>query len=193
MIYGYARVSTHAQAKDGNSLEAQIKELEAKGAGIIYKDEYTGTKSDRPEFQKLLCEIKSGDSLVVTKLDRFARSAREGMQIIDNLINKGVTVNVINMGVLDNTTTGKLIRNILLCFAEFERDMIVERTSEGKAIAKAKPDFKEGRPEKYSKKHIAHALDLLRNNSFSSVAETTGISRATLVRYKAKYGNDLDV
>ena len=50
MIYGYARVSTHAQAKDGNSLEAQIKELEAKGAGIIYKDEYTGTKSDRPEF-----------------------------------------------------------------------------------------------------------------------------------------------
>ena len=74
MIYGYARVSTKGQAKDGNSLESQIELLKDNGAVEIYSDSFTGTKADRPEFSKLLQELKSGDTLIVTKLDRFARS-----------------------------------------------------------------------------------------------------------------------
>ena len=74
MIYGYARVSTKGQAKDGNSLEAQERALKEAGANEIYIDAFTGTKTDRPEFDKLMERIEEGDTLIVTKLDRFARS-----------------------------------------------------------------------------------------------------------------------
>ena len=90
------------------------------------------------------------------------------------------------MGVLDNTPTGKLIRTILLAFAEFERDMIVERTQEGKAIAKEKPNFKEGRPQKFDSMQIENALNLLDKYSYSQVAKLTGISKSTLIRSKRK-------
>ena len=90
--------------------------------------------------------LQAGDKLVVTKLDRIARSASQGIELVQTLLDKGITVHVLNMGLLDNTPTGKLIRNIMLAFAEFERDMIIERTQEGKAIARRQPDFREGRP-----------------------------------------------
>lgn len=184
MIYGYARVSTHGQAKDGNSLDAQAEQLRAAGAEKIYSDEYTGTKADRPQFVKLLADIRSGDTLIVTKLDRFARSVSQGIELINMLNEKGVTVNVLNIGVIDNNPTGKLIRNIFLSFAEFERDMIVERTTEGKRIARTNPDFKEGRPQKFSREQIQHALDLLSEYSYTTVTKMTGISKATLTRYR---------
>ena len=136
MVYGYARVSTQMQAKDGNSLEVQKRLLKEKGAEEIYSDAFTGTKAHRPELDKLLDKLQAGDKLVITKLDRIARSASQGIDLIQSLLDKGITVHVLNMGLLDNTPTGKLIRTIMLAFAEFERDMIVERTQEGKAIAK---------------------------------------------------------
>ncbi len=148
MIYGYVRVSTPKQAKDGNSFEAQEQALKAAGAEKIYFDKFTGTKKHRPELDKLMSEIQSGDTLVVTKLDRIARSTIQGAELMDELITKGVTVNVLNLGIMDNSSTGKLIRHIFLAFAQFERDIIVERTSEGKEIARMKDDFKDGRPEK---------------------------------------------
>lgn len=147
MIYGYARVSTKGQAKDGNSLDGQIKVLKEAGAQKIFCDSFTGTKMERPEFDKLKAVLKSGDKLIVTKLDRFARSAAQGSCLIETLIQTGVTVHILNMGVMDDTPTGKLIRTIMLGFAEFERDMIVQRTQEGKEIARSKGDFKEGRPK----------------------------------------------
>lgn len=78
MIYGYARVSTKGQARDGNSLEAQTKALKEAGAEMIFSDSFTGTKIDRPEFDKLKNRLSCGDKLIVTKLDRFARSASQG-------------------------------------------------------------------------------------------------------------------
>ena len=147
MIYGYARVSTKGQAKDGNSMDGQIKALKEAGAQKIFCDSFTGTKMERPEFDKLKAVLKSGDKLIVTKLDRFARSAAQGSCLIETLIQTGVTVHILNMGVMDDTPTGKLIRTIMLGFAEFERDMIVQRTQEGKEIARSKGDFKEGRPK----------------------------------------------
>ena len=184
MIYGYARVSTKGQAKDGNSLEAQGQALKNAGAEVIYCDAFTGLRTHRPEFDELMGVLKEGDTLVVTKLDRFARSATQGMDLIQRLLDRGVVVHVLNMGLMDNTPTGKLIRSVMLAFAEFERDMIVERTSEGKAIAKQNPDFREGRPATYKRAQKEHALELLKDHSYKQVEAMTGISKSTLIRYK---------
>ncbi len=186
MIYGYARVSTRGQAKDGNSLEAQEQELRAKGAEIVYKDTYTGTKAERPQFEKLLSEIKTGDTLIVCKLDRFARNAEDAIRIIKDLVNREITVNILNMGIADNSPMGKLMITILSGFAEFERDLIVERTQEGKAIARQKEGYREGRPNKYGKEQIEHALELLQAHSYKQVEAMTGISKSTLIRAKRK-------
>lgn len=186
MIYGYARVSTKGQAKDGNSLEAQEKALRENGAVEIYADAFTGTKAHRPELDKLLEVINDGDKLIVTKLDRIARSATQGIELVNTLLSRGVTVHILNMGIMDNTPTGKLIRTIMLAFAEFERDMIVERTQEGKAIAKQNPDFTEGRPKKFNQKQVNHALELLESHSYKEVEQLTGISKSTLIRARRK-------
>lgn len=148
MIYGYARVSTNGQAKDGNSLEAQERLLKEKGVQKMYLESYTGTKKSRPKLDELLDQIQNGDTLVVTKLDRIARSTRDGLDIIDTLLNKGVNIEILNMGKFDNSPVGKLMRTVFFAFAEFERDMIVERTSEGKAIARQQENYTEGRPKK---------------------------------------------
>ena len=92
MIYGYARVSTNMQAKDGNSLENQEKLLKEAGAEIIYKEHFTGTKKERPELSKLLKELKKGDILIVTKLDRVARSTIQGAELIQSLLDKGIKI-----------------------------------------------------------------------------------------------------
>lgn len=182
MIYRYARVSTRGQAKDGNSLEAQENALRMAGATVIYADAFTGTKTHRPELDKLMVLLQAGDTLIVTKLDRIARSATQGIELVQSLLDRGITVHVLNMGLLDNTPTGKLIRNIMLAFAEFERDMIVERTQEGKAIAKMNPEFKEGRPKKFSRVQVNHAVSLLNQYSYRQVEQMTGISKSTLIR-----------
>lgn len=185
MIYGYCRVSTKGQAANGNSLEAQEKAVREAGAVKIYKDAFTGTKKERPELSKLLPMLKAGDKLIVTKLDRVARSATEGNELIDSLLSRDITVHILNMGILDNTSAGKLIRTIMLAFAEFERDMIVERTQEGKEIAKrTNPNYREGRPKKFNPKKIKHALSLLETYSYNEVVELTGISKSTLIRAK---------
>lgn len=182
MIYGYARVSTKSQAKDGNSLEAQEKELKAAGCQYIYTDVFTGTKQERPEFNKLKAKIRKGDTLIVTKLDRLGRSVSQASEVITKLLNDDITINVLKLGVLSNDSVNTLMRNVLLSFAEFERDMIVERTQEGKAIAKQQPGYREGRPRKFGKDQIQHAMDLLKDHSYSQVEKMTGISKSTLIR-----------
>jgi len=148
MLYGYARVSTKGQARDGNSLEDQESKLREAGAEVIYSDSFTGKKMDRPEFDKLKAALSKGDTLIVTKLDRIARSATQGSELVQELISRGVKVHVLNMGFMDNSPTGKLIMNVMFAFAEFERDMIIQRTSEGKEVARAKEGYTEGRPRK---------------------------------------------
>ena len=186
-VYGYARVSTKGQAKDGNSLAAQKAELLKAGAEIVYSDASTGMSVDRPNFNKLHKKLKSGDRLIVTKLDRMARSLQQGVSLIQELSDKGVTVQILNIGTFDDTATGRLIRNIMLSIAEFERDMILQRTREGKEVARTKPGFRDGRPEKFTKeqKDLAFSL-LLEGHSYRQVAKMTGISRGTVARIKAE-------
>jgi len=180
MIYGYARVSTKGQSSDGFGLEVQKNLLTQAGAEYIFEESFTGTKKHRPKLDELMSTIKSGDTLVVAKLDRIARSTIHGCDLINELLNRGVTVNVLNMGVMDNSTTGKLMRSIFFAFAEFERDMIVERTSEGKEIARQKEGYREGRKpkpipdfEKFLQKQKDGLLTV------SECCKALGISRST--------------
>lgn len=186
MIYGYARVSTKLQANDGNSLESQEEKLREAGATEIYRDSFTGTKTDRPQFSLLIQKLKEGDTLIVTKLDRIARSMTQGSELVNEMIDRGIRVHILNIGIMDNTPASKLIRNIFFSFAEFERDMIVERTQEGKTIAKTKSGFKEGRPNKYTQEQLNHAMGLLEAYSYKEVEKMTKISKSTLIREKRK-------
>lgn len=181
MIYGYARVSTQ-----GQDIELQIQQLTEAGCEKIFSEKSTGTKAGRQEFQKLVNKLEEGDTLVVTKLDRFARSTIDAITTVKNLFDRGVKVNVLNLGVIENTPQGRLIFSVFSAFAEFERELIVERMKEGKEIAKQKPDFREGRPRKYGKKKLEHALHLLESNSYKEVEQLTGISKSTLIRAKRR-------
>ncbi len=185
-VYGYARVSTYGQAAHGNSLAEQKRQLRKAGAEEIYADIFTGKTTERPELQKLVSQLNRGDTLIVTKLDRLGRSVAQASALITKLIDAGITVNVLNVGILSNDSVSTLLRNILLSFAQFERDMIVERTQEGRAIARQKDGYREGRPRKYSKKQMDHAIGLLDGHSYKQVAEMTGISKATLAREKRR-------
>ena len=187
MKYGYVRVSSPGQARDGNSLEGQEKALRENGAEKIYKDVFTGTEIGRPAFRELLDIVKEGDTIIATKLDRVSRSASQGIALVDELLAKGVTLHILNMGPMNDTPTGKLIRNIMFSFAEFERDMIVERMNEGKDIAKAKnPNYREGRKRKFTPRQLEHAMEMLESNSYREVSALTGISKSTLIREHKK-------
>ena len=181
--WGYARVSTSGQAANGNSLEDQRCKLRNAGCDEIVDEAYTGTKMERPKFGKLIDGLEPGDTLVVCKLDRFARTTSEGSKLVKNLLERGVNVHILNMGLIENTPTGRLILNVLLSIAEFERDMIVERTSEGKAIARATdPDFKEGRPRK---EIPAEFFELLKGDvSVAEACAKLGIHRTQWYRWK---------
>ena len=127
--------------------------------------------------------LQAGDTLLVTKLDRFARSTADGSSLINDLLNRGVSVHILNMGLIDNTPTGKLIVHILLAFAEYERDLIVERTQAGKEIARSKNGFRDGRPPiDQKKKDFAVELILKQQKSYNEVVELTGLSRSTVTR-----------
>lgn len=185
MIYGYARVSTRQQGKQGNSLAEQEARLYEAGAEEIITDVFTGTKMERPNFDKLKAHLAEGDTLIVTKLDRLARTAVEGSIVIRELVERGVVVHVLNMGRADNSPMGKLMVTMLLAFAEFERDMIVERTQAGKEIARNKGIRVDGRPKKYTQDQMKHAMQLLaEGNSYTHVEKLTGISKSTLIREK---------
>lgn len=190
MKYGYARVSTRGQQHDGNSLADQKQKLYESGCDVVMVEQYTGTTMDRPVFSKLLDTLKPGDTLKVTKLDRFARSASEGSKIAKTLLDDNIALHIINMGMIDNTSTGRLLLNILLSFSEYERDMIVERTQAGKEIARTKEGYREGRPP-IDQKRKQTAISLVNQGySYNEVSDMTGLSKSTVVRavraYRAK-------
>lgn len=148
MKYGYGRVSTAGQSRDGNSLESQQEKLSQAGCGEIVLEAYTGKTMDRPKFCALMEKMTAGDTLVVCKLDRFARTAREGLEVVEQLMARGIAVHILNMGLIEDTPMGRMVLTVMLAFAQFERDSIVERTRDGKAIARRRPDYREGRKEK---------------------------------------------
>lgn len=185
-IFGYCRVSTKKQMQ-GNGLEAQKEDIlkAYPNAEIIF--EQGSGQWKRPAFEAAIENCIAGDVFVCTKLDRFCRNTKEGLRYIDELLEKGVTIHILNMGTIDDTPIGKLTYTILLAFAEFEKSLIVDRMNEGKEVAKANnPDFKEGRHLKFSKQQLDHAMELLDKYTYNEVISMTGISRGTLWRERRK-------
>jgi len=191
MIYGYARVSTVKQIA-GNSLEDQENKLQLEGCEKIVQEQYTGSTTDRPKFDELINTLEQGDKLVVTKLDRFARNVTEGIILIRRLFAKGVKVHVLNVGLLEDTPLGNFFLTTLLAVAELERCMIIERTQAGKAIAKTKDGYKDGRPKRYTEYQLQNAMELLaKGTSYTQVVAKTGISKSTLIREKKRCSHEL--
>lgn len=145
MIYGYARVSSAGQEKDGNSLEAQEKALYANGCDVVRCETFTGTTMDRPILMEISNAIKPGDTLMVTKLDRLSRTTWRGAKFIEELHQRGVAIHILDMGKFDGTPMGRAMIQIVLVMAELERSNIMARFNEGKAIAKAHGRRTDGR------------------------------------------------
>ena len=190
---GYPRVSTNTKGKkrderesNGNTLDEQEKKLRDAGADIIMPEQYTGTTMDRPVLNQVLEMLEEGDTLMVTKLDRLARTAGEGSVLIKSLISRGVKVHILNMGLIENTMMGRLLLNTLLAFAEFERDVIVERLNDGKEVAKSKnPDYKEGRKALEIPEAFLVLMEKFKAGEVTvvSACEELGISRSTWYKW----------
>lgn len=189
MIYGYIRVSTRRQAVRGNSLEEQQEVLRGYGCQEIFQDVFTGSEMERPGFEALAAKVQAGDTIIVTKLDRLGRTAIEGYNTVKRLVDGGVTVNILNMGIVDiSTPVGKATLQIMLAFAEMEREMIVERTQGGRAYKRATdPEYREGRPP-LPRMQVQAALEDLERYSYREAAARHGISESSLYRAARKAG-----
>ena len=185
MIYGYARVSTGRQ-----ELKTQLEKLKAAGCERIYQEKMTGTKKDgREELRKLMDALQEGDTVKITKIDRLARSIPDLRNIIQDMHAVSVTVEFLDNNMRfepnGNDPMQKLMLNMLGSFAEFERDLIVSRTQEGKAYArKHDPNYKDGRPKRRLTPQYLHAIELQQTLSYNQVSKKTGISKSTLQRIK---------
>lgn len=183
MNYGYVRVSTKGQL-DGNSVEDQKRLILGRYPDAVITVESMSGSAERPLLNELLDKSGPGDMIIVSKLDRFCRSTKEGLEYIDRLMNKDVRIHILNMGLIEDNAIGRLIVTNLLAFAEFERAMIRERVQAGKEIARTQNGYREGRPSKFTEEQIEWALSLLDTHSYSQVEKMTGISKSTIYRYK---------
>jgi len=181
MKIGYARVSTMEQ-----NLDNQIQQLEAAGCESIFQEKVSGARKHRPELEKLLSQLRRGDTLVVCKLDRLARSTKHLMDIVPILQQKQATFCSLGEPWADTTShAGKMIMTIFAGIAEFERDLIRERTGSGRDQAKTR-GVKFGRPKKLSLEQRELALQLIeQGRSVQEVAKTFGVERTTIYRLQA--------
>jgi DNA invertase Pin-like site-specific DNA recombinase len=177
-IYGYARVSTA-----GQTLASQDAQLHAAGCAKVYAEKVSGAKSDRPELAKVLRRLEAGDVLVVTRLDRLARSTRDLLNILDAIGKAGAGFKSLGDTWADTTTPhGRLMLTVLGGLAEFERELILARTGDGRARAKAK-GVKFGRPPSLSPHQRREAIARLAEGfSQADLARSYGVSQATISR-----------
>jgi DNA invertase Pin-like site-specific DNA recombinase len=170
MLIGYARTSTLEQEAE---LDAQLRDLKALGCKRIYSEQASSV-SERPELEALLKSLRKGDKLIVTKLDRLARSVIHLGQIVERIQESGADLQIVAMGVDTSTATGKLMLNVLGSVAQFEREMMLERQREGIAKAKAEGKYK-GKKVKFA---TERALELKRQGkSLRQIAENLGVSK----------------
>jgi len=178
MKIGYARVSTVDQ-----NLERQIEALKNEGCEIIYKEKITGKTKDRPELQKMLSELQEGDIVIVKELTRVSRSTLDMLELVQEISDKGCFVKSLNESWLDTSSpSGKLMLTLFAGMAQFERELLLQRCAEGRAVA-IKNGVPMGRPKKNTKP-LEHAIELYKTNTMSirKICEVTGVAKATLCR-----------
>lgn len=189
MIFGYVRVSTKKQEK-GQSIEEQSAAILARYPVAEIIVETGGGNRHRPEFDKLLGRLLPGDIIVTVDHTRYSRDTAEGLRTAKELMNRGVLIHFLSFGMLENTPTGHYVLTLLLANAELELSQIVKRTQPARARARKKPGYQDGRPKKYSKKQISHAIELLETKTYKEVEEITGISKSTLIRARNELLSD---
>lgn len=180
MFVGYARVSTLDQ-----NPALQIDALKAAGCERVFTEKASGANRDRPELKAALDYIRAGDTLVVWKLDRLARSTHQLIETAENLESRGIGLKVLDQGVIDTTTPhGRLFYEIAGAFAQFERSLIRERTRAGLAAARARGRVG-GRPPALGPDEIRKARAMLADPEISvvEVAAQLGVTQATLYRH----------
>lgn len=178
-LIGYARTSTLDQ-KAG--LEAQQRDLEAQGCHRIFVEQVSSVDvKERQELARAIDHIRSGDTLVVTKLDRLARSSQHLLEILEALTGKGAALRILNMGIDTGTPTGKLMLTIMGGVAEFEREIMLERQREGIAKAKAAGKYKGRKPTARAKADQVKAL-AAQGVGATEIARRLEIGRASVYR-----------
>lgn len=176
-VFGYARVSTEAQ-----NLDRQLDALEKYGVDMIYNEKMTGTKKNRPELTKLLDRITEGDTVVVESLSRLGRSTKDLIELTEIFQSKGVNLVSLKESIDTNSPTGKLLFTLMSAIAQFERDVIADRTREGLESARARGRTG-GRP-KADAEQVRKAIKLYKTGQYSvkEIEELTGIKKSTLYR-----------
>lgn len=182
MKIGYARVSTQDQ-----DLSLQLDALQSSGCGKIYKEKITGATRERPELKKLLDQLREGDTVVIWKLDRLARSLKDLVNLVNEIQDKGGALHSLNDQIDTTTPHGKFTFHVFAALAEFERDIIRERTKAGLTAARARGRVG-GRPKGLSKKAqhtaiIAEKLYQERELTVKEICDQLSISRGTLYNY----------
>lgn len=181
---GYARVSTADQ-----NLDAQVDALKAAGCDRVFSEKVSGKLAKRAELDKALDYLREGDVLVVTKLDRLGRSLKHLMQFAEDLHARGINLTVINLGLDTSTAAGKLFFQIVGAIAEFERELIAERTREGLEAARAR-GRKGGRRTVMNPQKAAVARQMYdsREHTVDEIAKALSVSRGTIYRHLDKPG-----
>lgn len=177
-IIGYARTSTVEQVA---GLEAQMRDLKAAGCERVFEEQVSSVDANRKELDRALDYVREGDTLVVTKLDRLARSMANFADITWKLKAKGVELRVLNLNLDTGTPTGKLMLNLMGSIAEFERDMMLERQREGIAKAKADGKYKGRAPTARAKADDVRRLKAEGKTADAIVAQL-GVSRSSVFR-----------
>lgn len=177
-LVGYARTSTSDQ-KAG--LEAQLRDLEGAGCTKVFQEKLSSVAANRPELERALDYVREGDTLIVSKLDRLARSVADLVDITKTLKRKGVGLRILAMNLDTETPTGKLMINLLGSIAEFERELMLERQREGIAKAKAEGKYKGRAPT--ARQKASEVLKLKQaGKTGDQIAADLGISRASVFR-----------
>jgi DNA invertase Pin-like site-specific DNA recombinase len=185
-VFGYARVSTV-----GQTLEAQLAQLTAAGCVRIYREKLSGANANRPELQRAMSRLKADDVLMVTSLDRLARSTIDLLNIITRLTDKGATLRSLRESWTDTATAqGKFMLTIAGGVAEYERELIRTRTMEGRALAVAR-GVQLGRPPKLTPAQKAEAFRRRRaGETLVSIAKAYAVDETTISRICAKAAKD---
>lgn len=178
MQIGYARVSTDEQTTD-----PQIDALRGHGCETIYSEHRSGKNTDRPELENCLKALRAGDTLTVWRLDRLGRSLADLIRIVNDLEARGVGFASLTESIDTTTPAGKLVFHVFATLAEFERNLIRERTMAGLKAARARGKSS-GRPPKITGKDLAMAKALMadKSNNVADIAKRFGVNRSTLYR-----------
>ena len=186
MKIGYARVSTGLQ-----NLNLQEDRLNQYGCEKIFSDHISGSKSNRPGLDKAIEFARSGDTIVVWRLDRLGRNMEDLITLVNELNNRGVSFHSLeeNITMDKSSSTGQLLFHLFAAFAEFERNLILERSSAGRIAARARGRYG-GRPEKLNKQDLKLLKTLYDNGTpIKTIAEQWKVSRTTIYRYLNKLNN----